>query len=255
MSHEPPGTAPSAAAQAGRLHDNPHALSLPQTVHLWLAGIFIASLLIADITGVKLFQFKAAGWTIQHTCGMLTFPITFLLTDLVNEYYGKRAARHMVWLGLAMGFFVFLVVNVALAMPRWDVGFNIKDGSFEDVFANSRIMYVASLGAFIVGSLSDIAIFGWLKRLTRGRMIWLRATGSTVVSQFIDSFIVTWLAFSVGRMLFPTDAQPMPFGEVLKTAGTGYTLKFVIAVGLTPVIYLGRYVLTNRMGIKPIPAV
>ena len=241
--HQPPHSRPA-----------PHALSLPQTVHLWLAGIFISSLLIADITGVKLFQFKVAGYTVQHTCGMLTFPITFLLTDLVNEYYGKRAARHLVWLGLAMGFFVFLVVNVALAMPRWEVGFNIKDGSFEDVFANSRIMYVASLGAYVVGSLSDIAIFGWIKRLTGGRMIWLRATGSTVISQFIDSFIVTWLAFSVGRMVFPTDAQPMPFAHVLTTAATGYTLKFVLAVGLTPVIYLGRYVLSNRFGMKPIPA-
>ncbi len=228
--------------------------STAHLVYLWLAGLFVASLLIADITGVKLFQFKVAGWTVQHTCGMLTFPITFLLTDLVNEYYGRRAARRLVWLALAMGGFVFVVVNVALAMPRWDAPFNIKDGSFEDVFANSRVMYVASLGAFLVGSLSDIAIFGWVKRLTGGRMVWLRATGSTVVSQFIDSFIVTWLAFSVGRMLFPTDAAPMPMGEVLRTAATGYTLKFVIAVGLTPVIYLGRWVMTNRFGMRPIAA-
>ena len=254
MSHEPSGTPSHAAPPSADTHHHPHAFTVPQLVHLWLAGIFISSLLIADITGVKLFQFKVAGWTIQHTCGMLTFPITFLLTDLVNEYYGPRAAKRLVWLGLAMGFFVFVVVNVALAMPRWEVPFNIKDGSFEDVFANSRVMYVASLGAYIVGSLADIAMFGWIKRLTGSKMIWLRATGSTVVSQFIDSFIVTWLAFNVGRLMFPTDTAPMPMGDVLKTAATGYTLKFVIAVGLTPVIYLGRYVLTNRLGMKPIPA-
>ncbi len=234
--------------------DAPHALTGPQSVYLWLSGLFVASLLIADITGVKLFQFRLGAFTIQHTCGMLTFPVTFLLTDLVNEFYGKRAARRLVWLALSMGLFVFVVVNIALAMPAWDVPFNIKPGSFADVFANSRVMYIASLGAFLIGSLADISIFGWLKRLTGGRLVWLRATGSTVVSQFIDSFIVTWLAFSVGRLLFPTDAAPMPMGEVLKTAATGYILKFVIAIALTPLIYLGRWLLTSRFGMKPIPA-
>jgi uncharacterized integral membrane protein (TIGR00697 family) len=232
----------------------PHAFTKAQLIYVWLSGVFLASLLIADITGVKLFQFKLWGFTVQHTCGMLTFPITFLLTDLVNEYYGQRAARRMVWMGLAMGFGVFVVVNIALAMPAWDVPFNIRPGSFEDVFANSRVMYVASLGAFMIGNLCDIAVFGWIKRLTRGKMVWLRATGSTVISQFLDSFVVTWLAFNVGRVLFPTDAAPMPMNEVIKTAATGYTLKFVIAIAITPLIYLGRVIMSRALGIKPLPA-
>lgn len=232
----------------------PHAFTPAQLIYLWLTALFVASLLIADITGVKLFQFNLWGLTVQHTCGMLTFPVTFLLTDLINEFYGKRAARRVVWIGLAMGFFVFVVVNVALAMPSWDVPFNIQPGAFEAVFANSRVMYIASLAAFLVGSLCDIAVFGWIKRLTGGRMVWLRATGSTVISQLIDSFVVTWLAFSVGRTLFPTDAAPMPFNEVLKTAATGYLLKFVIAIGITPLIYLGRAIMTRRFGLKPLPA-
>ena len=152
-----------------------------------------------------------------------------------------------------MGFLVFLTVNAALAMPRWDVPFNIREGSFEDVFANSRVMYVASLGAFLIGSLSDIWIFSFLKRLTGGKMVWLRATGSTVVSQFIDSFVVTWLAFSVGRQVFPTDAAPMPFDEVVKTAATGYGLKFAIAIAITPLVYAGRAVMTRRFGLRPLP--
>lgn len=225
-----------------------------QVVYLWLGGLFVASLLVADITGVKLFRISLAGLTVQHSCGMLAFPVTFLLTDLVNEYFGARAARRLVWLGLAMGCFAFVVINAALALPRWEAPFNLAPGSFEAVFANSRVMYVASLSAYLVGSLLDITVFGWLKRLTGGRLVWLRATGSTVVSQFIDSFIVTWLAFSVGRLLLPTDTAPMPFDEVLKTAVTGYTLKFVLAVGLTPVIYLGRVVLSRGFGLRPLPA-
>ena len=231
----------------------PHALSTAQRIYLWLTATMVACLLIADITGVKLFQFTLWGLTVQHTCGMLTFPVTFLLTDLINEYYGRKAARRAIWIALAMGLLAFAVVNVALAMPRWDVPFNISEGSFEAVFANSRVMYIASLGAFLVGSLCDIWIFGWLKRLTGGKYVWVRATGSTVVSQLIDSFVVTYLAFSLGRQLFPTDAAPMPMNEVLKTAVTGYVLKFVIALGLTPMVYLGRAIMTYHFGLRPLP--
>jgi uncharacterized integral membrane protein (TIGR00697 family) len=219
---------------------------------LWLGALFVASLLVADITGVKLFEVSLFGVTVRHTCGMLTFPITFLLTDLINEFYGPRAARRIVWLGLAMGFFAFVAVNAALAMPRWEVPFNLQDGAFEAVFANSRVMYVASLAAYLVGSLLDIAVFGWLKRRTGGRWIGLRATGSTLLSQALDSFVVTWLAFRVGRTLFPTDAAAMPLSDVLTTAATGYALKFGLAIGLTPLVYLGRMVLSRGFGLRPL---
>jgi len=239
-------------------------VSRAQQVYLWLAALFVASLLIADVLGVKLFRIPLGfsfhiPWqdapidAIQHTCGMLTFPITFLVTDLVNEFYGKRAARRLVWIGFAAGGFAFLAINVALAMPHWVVGFNIDAKSFDDVFSNSRLMYVASLSAYLIGSLSDIAMFGWLKRRTGGRRIWLRATGSTVVSQAIDSFIVTWLAFSLGRVLISGGPAAMPMGEVLKTAATGYLLKFAIAIVLTPVIYGGRWLMRERFGLVPLP--
>jgi uncharacterized integral membrane protein (TIGR00697 family) len=239
-------------------------LSTPQRVYLWLTVLFVASLLVADVLGVKLFRIPlgfsfSVPWqdspidAIQHTCGMLTFPITFLITDLVNEFYGKRAARRIVWIGFAAGGFVFLIINVALAMPHWQVDFNIAARSFDDVFSSSRIMYVASLAAYLVGSFSDIAIFGWLKRLTGGRRVWLRATGSTVVSQAVDSFIITWLAFSVARNLLSSGVPAMPMGEVLKTAATGYLLKFLIALSLTPLLYLGRWAMRTRLGLVPLP--
>jgi len=238
--------------------------STPQQIYLWLSALFVAALLVADVLGVKLFRIPlgfsfGVPWqdapidAVTHTCGMLTFPVTFLLTDLVNEFYGNKAARRLVWIGFAAAGFAFLVMNIALAMPHWDVPFNINQKSFEDVFSSSRIMYVASLTAFLIGSLSDIALFGWLKRITGGKRVWLRATGSTVISQAIDSFIVTWLAFSVGRTLLASDVPAMPMDEVLKTAATGYLLKFVIAILLTPVIYLGRWVMARRFGMQPLP--
>ena len=246
------------------LHE-PHELSTPQKVYLWLACISVASLLVADITGCKLFSIPlgfsfSVPWSdqpidaIQHTCGMLAFPITFLLTDLINEYYGKKAARRVVWLSFAMGFLVFLFINAALNMNHLDAVYNVKKESFDNVLGNTRIMYVASIAAFLVGSFSDIILFSWIKKLTKGRHVWLRATGSTIISQFIDSLIVTYLAFNLGRQLFPaTDAVPMPMTDVLKTALTGYMLKYVIAIALTPAIYLGRYILHAYFGLMPLP--
>lgn len=238
-----------------------------QKVYLWLTALFVASLLVSDMTGVKLFEIglpfsfhvpwqKDAIGSIVHTAGMLTFPITFLLTDLINEYFGKKAARRVVWIGFAMGAFVFAAVNISLALPHLNAPYNIDKKSFDDIFANSRIMYVASLGAYLIGSFSDIAIFGFIKRRTGGKLVWLRATGSTVISQMIDSFVVTYLAFSLGRKLFSDPSSPaaMTMAEVLKTAATGYMLKFCIAIALTPVIYAGRAVMHRQFGLVPLPS-
>lgn len=227
--------------------------STAQTVYLWLTALSVAALLIADITGVKLFAFNVAGLTIKHSCGMLTFPITFLLTDLVNEYYGKKAARRIIWIGFAMGAFVWCVVRATLSMPRWDVPFNVAPESFEAVFQSSQIMYFASLLAYLTGSMCDIAVFGWLKRLTGGKMVWLRATGSTVISQMLDSLVVTFFGLSVGRMLLG-GGNPMPLSEVPSTAATGYMLKFAIAIALTPLIYAGRAVMHRQFGLVPLPS-
>jgi uncharacterized integral membrane protein (TIGR00697 family) len=191
---------------------------------------------------------------IEHTCGMLTFPVTFILTDLLNEYYGKKAARRVAIISFAGALFCFVVMNIALAMPYLQAPFNVSRESFEAVFRSSRIMYVASLAAYLAGNLCDIAIFGQLKKLTRGKMVWLRATGSTVASQLIDSFIVTYLAFSLGRRLDPAGPAPMTMAEVFSTAITGYTLKFLIAVGITPLIYAGRAFMKNVLGLTPLPA-
>jgi queuosine precursor transporter len=237
----------------------PHPFTTAQKVYLWLATIFIACLLIADIVGIKLFRielpFELFGFDgIEHTCGMLTFPITFLLTDLVNEYFGPRAARRLTFMGLAAATFVFIIMNIAQAMPYLQAPFNVRKESFDAIFGSAKVMYVASLCAYLVGQLSDIAIFGFLKRLTKSRFVWLRATGSTVISQFIDSFIVSYLAFSLGREIFADPANPpAPVSAIPGIAITGYILKFVLALAITPLIYLGRSIMERKFGLKPIP--
>jgi queuosine precursor transporter len=236
----------------------PHAFTAAQKVYLWLATVFIASLLIADIVGIKLFRiplpFTVLGFdAIEHTCGMLTFPVTFLLTDLINEYYGPRAARRITYLGLAAALFVFGVINVAQAMPYLDAPYNVRREQFDAIFGSAKIMYVASLCAYLVGQLSDIAVFGFFKRLTGQRLVWLRATGSTVVSQFIDSFIVSYLAFSLGRQIFADPASPpAPVSAIPAIAITGYALKFTLAIAITPLIYAARRAMHGYFGLVPI---
>jgi uncharacterized integral membrane protein (TIGR00697 family) len=126
-------------------------------------------------------------------------------------------------------------------MPYLDAPYNVEPAEFDAIFGSAKIMYIASLSAYLVGQLSDIAVFGFFKRLTGDRFVWLRATGSTVISQLIDSFIVSYLAFSLGRELFPDPANPAaPITAIPAIAVTGYALKFAIAIAITPLIYLGR---------------
>ncbi len=230
-------------------------MTVAQRLYVWLTAFSVACLLIADIVGIKLFHialpFKLFGRydAIEHTCGMITFPVTFLLTDLINEYYGAKGARRVTYIGLAMAAFVFLIMNLAQAMPYLDAPFNIKQESFDAVFGSAKLMYVASMSAYLVGQLADIAVFKAIKKSTGDRLVWLRATGSTVISQMLDSFVVSYIAFGIGKTL--TGQKGADFSEVLKIAATGYTLKFVLAVGITPLIYLGRGVLHRWFGLIP----
>lgn len=244
--------APVAAAYApapASEYEEPHGFTTGQLVYVWLTAFYCACLIIADIVGIKLFKLGP----VEHTTGMLTFPVTFLLTDLLNEYYGKKAARRVAIIAFTMALFVFGAINVALAMPFLEAPYNVRPEAFNAIFGSAKIMYIASLSAFLVGALLDITVFGFFKRLTGGRMIWLRATGSTVISQMIDSLVVSYLAFGLGRQLFPDPASPpAPFDDCLRIASTGYILKFVIAVAITPLIYLGHNILHRWFGLQPL---
>jgi uncharacterized integral membrane protein (TIGR00697 family) len=246
--------------------DDPSAMDVRARVYLWLAAIFVTSLLLANIVGVKLFRFEIdlgelGMIPIEHTIGMLPFPITFLLTDLLNEYYGKRGARRVAYLAFAMGALGFVMIWVARAFPTLEgIPGTATRESFENIFGAASLMYLASLGAFLIGSMLDISLFGLFKRATGGRLVWLRATGSTVISQLFDSLLVTffffWLAPVILDAVYRSNgSSPLPATAwIIQTALTGYILKFVIAVAMTPLIYAGRAFLRVRFGLVPVPA-
>jgi uncharacterized integral membrane protein (TIGR00697 family) len=193
-----------------------------EVLYLWLAGLFVSALVVADVIGGKLFRVGG----IDLSCGMLAFPITFVLTDVLNEFYGSRLTRRVTYVGLGAALLAFLVINVALRVPTSPES-PLSAGEFDRVFGLSTRLYVASLAAYIFGQLMDIAVFASLRRLTGERLLWLRATGSTLVSQAIDTVVVS-VVFYVGLK---------PWGFIGRMVVASYVMKFVIAVAMTPVIY------------------
>jgi uncharacterized integral membrane protein (TIGR00697 family) len=192
-----------------------------QQLYLWLGGLFVAALIVADLIGGRFFRFGS----VDLSVGMLAFPLTFVLTDVINEFYGTVGARRITYLGLGTAIFAFLIINLALALPPSPKG--LPDEVFRSVFGWSRRLYVASLVAYLIGQLADITVFGLFRRYTRHRLLWLRATGSTVISQAIDTVVVNFVLLS-GRE---------PVGSITRIVFHSYVTKIVVAVALTPLIY------------------
>jgi uncharacterized integral membrane protein (TIGR00697 family) len=196
-----------------------------QRLFVWIAGLFVSALIAGDLIGGKFF--RVAG--LDLSVGMIPFPLTFVLTDIVNEFYGTEGARRITFLGLGMAIFVFTVINVALALPVSPES-PMSQELFARAFGWSSRLYVASLVAYVVGQLLDIWIFQLFLRITGHKFLWLRATGSTVFSQAIDTLVVNFVLLSGKR--------PVEF--ILTVARNGYAVKLLIAVSMTPLIYLGR---------------
>jgi uncharacterized integral membrane protein (TIGR00697 family) len=214
---------------------------------LTLAGIFISALIIGDLIGGKLVEAEVFGTVLTLSVGIIPFPITFLLTDLLNEFYGKRAARTVTWVGFGMACFTFAIIIIALALP-WAPFTNAADYQgmsqphFDNVFGGSRRILLASLVAYLFSQFADIAVFHLLKKRTHNKYLWLRATGSTVVSQLIDTCIIQTLAW------WGVVQNDKLFGLILSS----YGVKLVVAIALTPLIYGGHALVERVLKVKPV---
>lgn len=198
-----------------------------QRVFVFLTAIFVAALVTGDFIGGKFFVLFGRNFS----AGIIPFPLTFVLTDVVNEFYGTHGARRLTYAGLGAAVFVWITINIALALPT-SPDSPIPDSIFRGAFGTSSRLYVASLTAFIIGQLLDITVFQILRRATGHRLLWLRATGSTILSQMVDSLAVSFV-FLVG-------AKPLSF--IVGNAANNYVGKLAMAVMLTPLIYVGHAV-------------
>jgi uncharacterized integral membrane protein (TIGR00697 family) len=211
-------------------------------LYVFLSVLFVTSLVVGDLLGGKLVEVNLFGWPLAMPAGMIAFPVTFLLTDLVNEFYGRRAARFLTLVGFVMAVYTILLVNWAVALPRHTWTGDAFQASYRQIFGSSQRVLIASVTAYLVGQFLDIAVFHLLKVATKGRFLWLRATGSTVVSQFVDTIVVQALAF--GSML--------TLSNVFKVIFTAYILKLIIAILLTPLIYAGHAMVERWLGLEPV---
>lgn len=224
-------------------------MSLDKRIKLFvlLAGIFVTALVVGDLIGGKLLQTIVGDMPFVISVGMIPFPITFLLTDLLNEFYGRQAARFVTWVGFFMASFAFLVIAIAkqlpwadfTAAPEWQ---GMRAEAFNNVFGTSQRMLIASMTAYLVAQLFDIAVFHFIKRKTANRLLWLRATGSTVCSQLIDTVVIQTLAWS----------GLLPVTKILSIIATSYAFKVLVAIGVTPLIYLGHALVERRCGMRAI---
>lgn len=229
---------------------------------LVLAAFFVSNALLAEFIGVKIFaleptlglaplQWNLFGQTgsLSFTAGTLLWPIVFVMTDVINEFFGKRGVRFISWLAVVLisyGF-VFAYLAIALAPADWWVGVAADQGvpdyqkAFAAVFGQGLWTIGGSLVAFLVGQLIDVSVFHRIRRATGERWVWLRATGSTAVSQLVDSFIVLYIAFVLGPQQWPT--------SLFLAVGTmNYGYKMACAIALIPLLYLVRRGITAWLG-------
>lgn len=207
-----------------------------QVAFMVLAGIFITSAIVAELISCKLLDIGFY----PVIAGILPWPIVFLLTDVMNDQFGKKTVKRLSWITTVLIAFTFLIVGVSMKLPA-HVNSPVTDGEFNKIFGNSMWVMLGSITAFIVSQLVDIRLFYFFKRLTGDRMIWLRSTGSTVISQLLDSFIVLGIGFLLPGYI--------DFSTYLFLGFTGYLTKLLIAIGLTPLIYVVRAIF-----LKVVPA-
>ena len=201
-------------------------------VYVVLAGIFITNAVVAELIGGKLIDVGSAVMSI----GILPWPIVFITTDLINEYFGERGVRKLSIITACLIAYTFIVLFFAMKIPSTGIS-SVSTSQFNAVFGQSQLIIVGSITAFIISQLIDVSIFNFFKMKTGNKMLWLRSTGSTVISQLFDSFIVLGIAFWLPGI--------MDTKTFLLSAMTGYTVKLVIAVLMTPLIYLGHNLIDN----------
>lgn len=216
------------------------------TIYLYLGAMFITSLVVSNLIFQKFFYWKPFGdFTVfganlfEISVGILPYPITFLITDLISEIYGKKKANQIVTAGIFASFFSMGIVLLAAYVPAI-TNSPVDNGTFNKVFALSPIAVLASMLAYLFAQYVDIAIYHFWKRLTHGKHLWLRNNFSTFLSQFIDTFTVVSLL-----CLFKVLPWSMFYGLVV----SGFLFKVLIAFLDTPFLYFFVYLLRKRFGL------
>jgi uncharacterized integral membrane protein (TIGR00697 family) len=229
---------------------------------MFLSAFFVSNALIAETIGTKIFSLEALlGWEVsdfslfgeEHlsfnlTVGVLLWPLEFVMTDIVNEYFGFKIVRRISYIAVGLICYAFLMfyVGIHVPAPGWWISSKVDQGvpnmqdAFSGIFGQGMWIIIGSICAFLFSQFVDGMVFQRIKKLTKGKHVWLRATGSTVFSQMVDSFIVLYIAFGLGA--------GWSWQKVLAIGMVNYTYKFIMAWALTPVILLAEKLIDRYLG-------
>jgi len=227
-----------------------------------LAGFFLTNALLAEFVGVKIFSLEdtlgiaPVEWSLlgisgnlNFTAGVLLWPFVFVMTDIINEYYGPKGVRLISWIAVAFIIYAFFAAYASIALAPagfWmdanrELGVPDIQHAYAQIYGQGLWTIVGSVIAFLIGQLVDVAVFHRIRRATGERWVWLRATGSTAVSQFIDSFVVLYIAFVLGP-------QQWPIPQFLAVGTVNYLYKLSAAIALIPLLYVARYLIKRYLG-------
>lgn len=232
-----------------------------------LAGFFIANALLAEVIGVKIFSLEDTlnipranipilgnQFSFHLTAGVLLWPVVFVMTDTINEYYGPKGVKFLSYLTVGLISFSFFVYQAAIFLKPseyFTIGNGIEnpDDAFKGIFGQGLWIILGSVMAFFLSQVIDVVIFHRIKKITGEKGIWLRATGSTLVSQLIDSFVVLFIAFYIGtRVNASGNDFVWPFKLFIAVGIVNYVYKFIVAILMTPVIYLIHGMIEKYLG-------
>lgn len=206
---------------------------------------------LEKVIGIQPFNFTIfgqSGLAFNLTCGVLLWPLEFIMTDIVNEYYGPKAVKRISYIAVALISYAFLMFYLAIGLPPADfwygsglpIGIPDMSVAFNGIFGQGMWIILGSLTAFLVSQIIDVTVFHKIKKITGEKKVWLRATGSTLISQLVDSFIVLFIAFKIGK--------GWSWQLVLAICLVNYIYKFTVAILLTPVIYLAENRIDKYLG-------
>lgn len=231
--------------------------SKKERLFLFLATFFVANAIVAEIIGGKLIVLGDPAFNLMLnlgffetqvgpfilSVGVFPWPIVFLSTDLINEYFGKKGVRQITNIAVILILYIFVIIFITM-IPKAAEGISpVTDAAYQQVLGQSLWIIVGSILAFLVSQIVDVIVFHMFRKKTKGKMLWVRATGSTVVSQLIDSIVILGIAFYLPGKI--------SLAEFLGFAITNYSYKLLIAILLTPLIYLGHGAIDRYLG-KPL---
>lgn len=204
-------------------------------VFLVLAGFFITNAIVAELIGGKLVQYFGL---FTQSISIIMWPMVFILTDIINEHFGKDGVRKLTYITVGLISFTFILLSIAINTEATSFS-PVSDSAFRTVFGQSQWIIVGSVIAFFISQLVDVYVFWIFKKMTGNKHIWLRATGSTVISQLIDTFVVQFIAFVI--------PGKWAFDEFVRNASWGYAFKLLIALALIPLIYAGHFLIEKYL--------